>query len=635
MSKFSKAVSGTGKVLGSEKVTNFMGGTSYTLDPIQTLKMIAASSIFGEPQYYRKSGFGGKSKIREGLISYSEASRYMNDILFKELVSGRTATQVFTDAIDNALSYDFYATLKLAVELRDSYFMRLNPQVIMVRAAIHPDRDKFSKKHPGVFAQINSQVMSRADEPATQIAYYLYLNDGKKNDMPSILKRSLAKKLSSLDRYAINKYKNAEIGMINAVRITHASSPLIDELMKTGSVEVEAEEETWEQKRSAGMDWKEIFNTTKMGHMAILRNLRNIFTDIDRTDSEFADKVLTILKKGVLKGKQFPFRYYNAFNEINKADIKFKTKVLDAIQECLDISIANMPKLKGRTMCLSDNSGSAWGAVTSEYGTTKIAVIDNLSSVIAGACSEEGYVGKFGDKLRVFPVSKRDGVLTQANAISKDTDEDVGGATEGGIWIFFRDAIKNKEHYDNIFIFSDQQAGTGGLYGTTSQMWEYEKEYGVRNGRYIDVYKLIQKYRQEVNPKVNVFSIQTAGYDNVLIPAMAYRTAMLTGWTGKEIQFAAKYIEQWDDIERQKEEESKPKTQKEACERDIEEAVNQLMKHRKYASKSDERRVRAQLTEKIRRELETNSEDKKANDKPIKSYNKYNKDKTSYKKYKK
>jgi hypothetical protein len=632
MSKFSKAVSGTGKVLGSEKVTNFMGGTSYTLDPIQTLKMIAASSIFGEPQYYRKSGFGGKSKIREGLISYSEAARYMNDILFKELVSGRTATQVFTDAIDNALSYDFYATLKLAVELRDSYFMRLNPQVIMVRAAIHPDREKFSKKHPGVFAQINAQVMSRADEPATQIAYYLYLNDGKKNDMPSILKRSLAKKLSSLDRYAINKYKNAEIGMINAVRITHASSPLIDELMKTGSVEVEAEEETWEQKRSAGMDWKEIFNTTKMGHMAILRNLRNIFTDIDRTDSEFADKVLTILKKGVLKGKQFPFRYYNAFTELEKANINFKIKVLDAVQECLDISIANMPKLKGRTMCLSDNSGSAWGAVTSEYGTTKIAVIDNLSSVIAGACSEEGYVGKFGDALRVFPVSKRDGILTQANAISKDTDEDVGGATEGGIWIFFHDAIKNKEHYDNIFIFSDQQAGTGGLYGTMSQYYEYGKLFGTGRSKYIDVYKLIQKYRQEVNPKVNVFSIQTAGYDNVLIPAMAYRTAILTGWTGKEIQFASKYIEQWDDIDAQKESKEEASVDNTPKKRKtIDDQVNEAMKHLNFKSKEEADKLRNQIKASL---LHDAIGDKDSGYKKKYSDKSYNK-KRDYKKYKK
>ena len=48
---------------------------------------------------------------------------------------------------------------------------------------------------------------------------------------------------------------------------------------------------------------------------------------------------------------------------------------------------------------------------------------------------------------------------------------------------------------------------------------------------------------------MNVFSVQTAGYNNVLVPQMSYRCAMLTGWTGKEISFAADYIAQWDAIE--------------------------------------------------------------------------------------
>ena len=605
MSKISKAVPHK-KVLGSEKVTNFMGGTSYTLDPLQTLKMIAASSIFGEPKYYRTSGL----KQKEFPIHYSEALRYVDDLLFKNLVDGRTATEVFTDAIDNALSYDFYGTLQLAAELRDTYNMRLNPQVIMVRAAIHPDREKFTKKNPGTFARINNQVMHRADEPATQLAYYLYLKQGQKNDIPSILKRSLAQKLSSLDAYAVNKYKNAEIGMINAVRITHASSSVIDELMRTGGVEVDEEEATWEQKRSAGMDWKEIFNTTKMGHMAILRNLRNIFGDIDRTDSEFADKVLTILKKGVKNGKQFPFRYFTAYGEIDKSDIQFKTKVLDALQECLDISIANMPKLKGKTMCLSDNSGSAWGGVVSEFGKTVVAEIDNLSAVIAGACSDEGYVGKFGNELRVFPVSKRDGIISQTRTITQDQCDDVGGDTEGGIWLFFRDAINNKDWYDNIFIFSDMQAGTGGLYGTSRQMYEYEK-WGVKAGFHnIDVYKLIQMYRSKVNPKVNVFCVQTAGYNNILVPAMSYRCAMLTGWTGKEILFADKYISQWDEIEAKKEAERKAREAEQS-------PVDKEMSKRRFKSKSEERRVRTQLQQKLDRESKKNfnMKDKKYNKK--------------------
>jgi hypothetical protein len=274
------------------------------------------------------------------------------------------------------------------------------------------------------------------------------------------------------------------------------------------------------------------------------------------------------LKDGVLTGKQFPFRYESAWRTIREArGINHQTYILDKLEECIDISIENMPKLKGKTVCLSDNSGSAWGALTSEYGTTKVANIDNLSSVIAAQCSDEGWVVKFGDIYKVFPISHRNGVLSQAKDIDANGSNDVGGGTEGGIWKFFKDALEHKTVYDNIFIFSDMQAGTGGLYGTGKDQTEYREAYGFSRGlgRYwddrskrwhsynlssmINVYKLILEYRKRVNPKVNVFSVQTAGYNNVLIPAMSYRCAMLTGWTGKEISFAAEYIKQWDDIE--------------------------------------------------------------------------------------
>lgn len=529
------------KLRRDETVKNFMGGDSYQINPLDTLKMIAASSIFGEASYYRNTVRDGQYRF---LAEYSDT--FAKKIF--QFYDGKSTTEIFQEAIDAALDYDFKATLELAAELRTTYNMRLNPQVIMVRAAIHPKRVEFTKEFPNEFHKINQLVMQRPDEPVTQLTYYLYLCEGKKNKIPSLLKRSTAKKLSSLSAYAVNKYKNAEIGMINAVRITHAHSKVIDELMQTGSVTVPENKQTWEQKRSAGMSWREIVETTDIGHMAMLRNLRNIFTEVD--DRQFCDVFLNKLKSGVLTGKQFPFRYYSAYNAVKACkEIHHKEDILLALEQCMNISVDNMPKLKGKTMCLSDNSGSAWGCITSEYGSVTIAEIDNLSSVIAARCSDSGQVGKFGDKFIPFDV-KKGSILEQTEKITKKRYDDVGGSTEGGIWKFFRDAIKNKTHYDNIFIFSDQQAGTGGLYGTTEDLKEYQDQgFSCKGNRYINVYKLILDYRKYVNKKVNVFSVQTAGYNNILIPQMSYRCAMLTGWTGKEIPFAAEYIRQWDEIE--------------------------------------------------------------------------------------
>lgn len=541
MSKMSKAVADMhqrNSLRLDETVTNFMGGDSYVIDPLNTLKMITASSIFGEPSYYRDGKRSGK---------YHEHRLVIGSTIMPKSYRDKTTEEIMEDAIDKALDYDFYQTILWAKRLRQKFNMRLNPQVIMVRAAMHPNRKIFTKNHPGVFDVINQCVMSRADEPMSQMAYYLYKNDGKKNRMPSVIKRSWAHKISGLSRYQIAKYKNHEIGMINAVRLCHATSENINELMTTGTIETNEDQKTWENLRSEGKSWKEIFNTVEMGHMAMLRNIRGVFKEVD--DLEFCKLYMNKLKSGVRDGKQFPFRYYQAAKAIENDVMCHNRKfILSELENCMDLAMYNFPKLKGKTMCLSDNSGSAWGTFNSEYGTVTVAEIDNLSSVMTAACSDEGYVGKFGDKLIITPVSRTCGMLSQAKAISQKGSSDVGGGTEGGIWEFFDNAIKNKEHWDNIFIYSDQQAGHGGLYGTRSQQEKYAKKYGVDNGMMINVFKLIQEYRRKVNPNVNVFSIQTAGYDNVLIPEMAERCAILYGWTGNEATFAQTYIDLWNQI---------------------------------------------------------------------------------------
>ena len=541
MSKLSKAVSDMNQVNSlrlDETVKNFMDGDSYVINPLDTLKMITASSIFGEPSYYRGSRSRKSYVVNELVKSFS---------VIPEIYEGKKTEDIMEEAIDNSLDYDFKSTLDWAVTLRSDYFMRLNPQVIMVRAAIHPKRKEFTSAYPGKFDEINQKVMSRADEPMSQMAYYMYNNGGKKNDIPSILKRSWDKKISNLGRYQVAKYKNHEIGMINAVRICHAHSSVIDELMQTGTVKVEENDKTWENLRSAGKSWKEIFETVNMGHMALLRNIRGVFTEV--SDIEFCKKYMQKIKDTVVGSKQFPFRYYSALNVVKSSKCNHQPIIIDALEECMDIALANYPKLKGKTMCLSDNSGSAWGTFNSEYGSVTVADIDNLSSVITAACSDEGYVGKFGDKLITIPISKRHGILNQAQSISKGRTNDVGGATEGGIWEFFKNAIEKKEHWDNIFIYSDQQAGHGGLYGTDRHMKEYNSAgYGCRSSM-INVFKLIQDYRKHVNPKVNVFSIQTSSYDNVLVPEMAYRTSILYGWTGREAVYGKAMIDIWDSIE--------------------------------------------------------------------------------------
>lgn len=518
-------------------VENFMGGNSYKITPLQTLKIVAASSIFGEPQYYR-DGLDSKKTIR----NYDKLmDTFMSDLI----KDSDDAVSVFTNAIDRALDYDFKGTLDLAMELRTTFYMRLNPAVIFVRASMHPNRVTFNEANPGYMKNVGKSIANRPDDLTNQFEYYMYINKSK-NKMSSLIKRTWAEKLGEYSRYQLNKYKGKKL--VDLVRISHAWSKDIDELMKTGTLKVNESEKTWETMRSAGRTWKEILDSIRMPHMALLRNLRGIFSEIN--DRGIAEKVISDLKAGVLEGKQFPFRYYSAYNAIDKEiGINHKGLLLDALEECMDISISNMPKMKGKTICLSDNSGSSWGTLNSEYGTVAVAEIANLSSLITAMQSDEGEIGLFGDNLMVIPVSKRNGLLKQhkdANEVERKHAR-LGGSTENGIWLFFKDAIKNKTHYDNVFIYSDMQAGHGGLFGMNPSDYE---EYSMKSGRYIDVLALVNKYRQTVNPRLNVFSVQVAGYDNSVLPENLYRGAILGGWTGKEPLFADAIIKIWDEIEK-------------------------------------------------------------------------------------
>ena len=550
MSKMTKVVKEQRNGNKEKAVVNFMGGVSFELNPLDTLKMVSSSSIFGEPQYYRDGAFAEKSVMKDSIFKVNPAfEKYIVGTMDK--YKGMKTSTLMEKAIDDALKFDYLATLEWAKTLRNEYKMRLNPQIIMVRAAMLKDeRIAFTKENPSLFSEINQEVMSRADDVISQVTYWLYVK-GNKKGIPNLLKRSWAKKVASLSRYEVNKYKNKGIGLVDTVRICHANNDIIDELMTTGTLVMPEEDKTWETLRAGGDNWLTIIDKIKIPHMALLRNLRGIFTEI--SDYETCDKIMGWLEKGVLKGKQFPFRYMSASKAVEHSDIHNKQRVLDGLEDCLDIACANLPRLKGNNAFLSDNSGSAWGACTSEYGTVTVAEIGNLSATIGAANSDKGTVVLFGDRMIKKEISKRQGILEQAKTMSKVDSRKVGGSTENGVWLFFEEALEKNIVYDNIFIYSDMQAGHGGLYGTRDCYVKYSKEGFALRGTYIDVAKLISTYRSKVNPKVNVYCIQTAGYNNVLVPENGYRTNILYGWTGKELVYADMMNKFWDEIDARKE----------------------------------------------------------------------------------
>lgn len=509
---------------------NWMGGQSFDLtDPVKVLRIAASSCFFGEPQYYVTDP--ADKRPSRGTVSPSMLTQDQRDGLRSTLDAidprewrSMTPAEAIESAVDKALDHDPERTLLEAVRLRQEEHIRTTPQVILVRAARHP-----KVRGTGLVRKYAPAIVSRADEPSVGLAYHIW-RFGKDAPLPNALKKAWAARLSQLTEYQLAKYRmdGKTVKTLDVVNLVHPKrTDALDRLMK-GTLT--SSDQTWESIISVGGstpgNWRKAIDV--MGHMALLRNVRNLVQKgVD--PSVFVEKLV----EGAATGKQLPFRYYSAYVAVQ--DIA-PAPVLDAIERCLRTSLDNVPRLTGKTISLCDNSGSAQVATTSSMGTMRVSTIANLTGVIAAMASDEGSLGVFGDDLKVFPVRKLSSIFDQL-ARAESLAKDIGQNTENGIWMFWRDAIASKAKWDNVFVFSDMQAGHGGLYGSDpSQYRDYAWE---RNRPHIDVAKLVQRYRAEVNPNVNVFLVQVAGYQDTIVPEFYRRTYVLGGWGEGVLRFAA------------------------------------------------------------------------------------------------
>lgn len=102
--KMTKAVKEKVKVSTSQKVTNFMNGVSYkSLNPVTRLKLIATSSIFGEPSYYRNGSFG-EAQIKDAICGKGKIFLNSGLDVFEDIAPGAKTTEIMEETIDKALS---------------------------------------------------------------------------------------------------------------------------------------------------------------------------------------------------------------------------------------------------------------------------------------------------------------------------------------------------------------------------------------------------------------------------------------------------------------------------------------------------------------------------------------------------
>src|SRR2546426_4858375 len=180
------------------------------------------------------------------------------------------------------------------------------------------------------------------------------------------LKRGLAEAFENFDAYQLAKYdRDGEVKLKDVLKIVHPKPKTperseIYRLLKERKLPIP---ETWETYISAHgstqENWEHIL--PKMGYMAKLRNLRNL---LDKNVE--MEPVLEHLAnaKAVLTSKQFPFRYFSAYRELENHPSPNTPEVLEALETAMELSVENVPDFQGTTFISADNSGSMQSPVS-------------------------------------------------------------------------------------------------------------------------------------------------------------------------------------------------------------------------------------------------------------------------------
>ena len=426
MSKFN-----TKKIV--EKVENRAGGQAYKQSDEMAFVSLLLTS-FVKDQFYRKAD-----------ESLSDMKGYIKKIKDKEFLA------------------------KSAIFARDEFGMRSITHALAGELASEISGKEWSKN-------FYSKVVSRVDDMSEILSYYLQnKTDIKSPKFPNSLKKGFAKAFDKFDAYQLGKYRseNKDVKLVDIVNLVHptptkrngeALSQLINgDLKSTGTWEsmltsagqkANDEEELKDLKADA---WDELLTTRKLGYFATLRNLRNIITQAPNSVSKACEMLVD--ENLIVKSKVLPFRFSKAYDEISKLDSNREVRdVLKAINEALNVSVMNVPKLDGETLVVIDVSGSMSGT------PSEIASLFGAMLIKANECD----VMTFANRADYINYDPSDTVISLRNKFKFS-----GGGTN--VKSVFEKANKS---YDNIILLSDFQSWIG--YTTpTKEYNQYKKKYNV------------------------------------------------------------------------------------------------------------------------------------------------------------
>ena len=481
-----------------------------------------------------------------------------------------TEKEVVNRIVNKLNEVDPLFAAKLALYVRNEGNLRSVSHLIAATIAKRASGTEWSKR-------FYNKIVVRPDDMSEILSAYAVQNkmDLKKiRKIPNAIKKGFKTALERLDAYQIDKYKmnSRQVKMLDLVNLFHpkgtqrnqqayhnlvngeslaglyASKVLEKEMTKAGQ---KTQGKSVQEKEAAKKEAIEnvLSNVKGMPIMNLLRNLRNIILYAPKSVDDACAQLTN--ETAVLNSRLLPFRFATAYEEIEKMSFsdkksdtsiafeedynnqtitatefaKLKEKVLDAIEDALQISCQNIPELEGNTAILIDHSGSVRGdgggsSRVSAFSKTTTAMIGNLFGSMMAYRQKNVYIGLFGDRLIPVKVDRSQRLL-DFNKKSFDKGANCGGGTEQGIYDFFRQAVREKKKIDNIIVFSDCQIGSSG-----STSW-YGTSGTERSATFQD---LIKQFRK-INPLCNIIVVDIHNTRGNNVFYKPERVLNIAGWS--------------------------------------------------------------------------------------------------------
>ena len=484
-------------------------------------------------------------------------------------VDAKALSQEATDLFKKFAKDDPKFLAQAILHARTEGFMRVVPITALVILSTATDKSSFRTIFPQVI-----------QTPGDLQDFLTIIRTGKFRGMGKVVQKAVQDWLNNLSEYHVIKYgsESQTMSLRDMFRLARptpvteqqksvaayvvkgecdARTSQIDayERFKTLAKEapaqalklVEQYKLPWEVVTSqvSGQDaWRALVKT--LPYMALLRNLNNLLK-YDALTVENLAYVTSVLSdpNRVAKSKQLPFRFYSALKAIadppgykrsqaqnTTAPYSAGFALAAALEDALNLSVANMPTLGGRVLVANDISGSMDSAPSAKSDMT----MREIAGIFGAALfkkSESAEVVSFNETIVPRVLKRSDPLAVLAQQIGQGT-----GGTNLSAPVEYMLDRRHEQQWDTFIAITDNESWYDHLMSGRPGFSTFSLRSGTPQ-RVGGVMDRIQEYRKNVNPNLQCFFIQLQPYQTAQVRQDEPGVYYLYGWGGNVLPFIA------------------------------------------------------------------------------------------------